>query len=402
MTLLYVMHDYPSVSQTFVALEASAVKAQGVPVLGYALRRGDAEKSAAEVELICPTPGTGRLLLAAARCAPSLVRELGRARRGGMAWREVARLGLATAHAAHLEGRCREAGITHVHAHFLARSADVADLLATRLGCRWSATAHASDVYVPGDPALFERRLDRVAVVACANRGIKNRLDALPKRRSLPTHVVHCGVETAHLSTLGEGMERKPFELVTVGRLIATKGYWTILEAASHLMSRDPRLRWTIVGAGPLRDALAEDPRSRAIGDRLHFTGALPREEILRVVGGAAAFVLPCEVAPSGDSDGIPVAIMEAMALGVPVITTAVGGIPELIESRDNGFLVEPQNAEQLIAVVEEILSKMDQASLDAIRRSGRERVATEFDLDTEAHKLVRILEPYLTDRAAA
>jgi glycosyltransferase involved in cell wall biosynthesis len=179
---------------------------------------------------------------------------------------------------------------------------------------------------------------------------------------------------------------------VTVGRLVATKGYWTILEAAHTLMRRDPSLRWTIVGDGPLRGAIEADERFQRLSGRLQLVGALGHEATLDVLrDGATAFVMPCERSQTGESDGIPVAFMEAMALGVPVITCAVGGIAELVEEGETGFLVQPRDPPALVAAVEHVLHG-DPAGLDRVRRAARDRIEHEFEINGQAQVLVSLL----------
>ena len=394
--LLYTMSEYPSVSETFVVNEAAAVTALGIPVVGYALKQGPASRSASPIKLICQPATRLQLLAAAIRSAPTIAADIGRARRERLTVGEIARWLLATAHAAYIVDASKELGVTHIHAHFLGRSADVASLLAPLLGCEWTATAHASDVYAPGQPGLMRRRLRTVAAVACANRGLRERLDRFVTPAELRTGTVHCGVNT---HTLKFGPSRPADgarHLVTVGRLVATKGYWTILESAIELMRGDLSLRWTIVGDGPLRNSLAHDARFVELFPRMKLVRALDHADILTLLGRATAFVLPCEQSQMGDSDGIPVALMEAMALGVPVVTTATGGILELVVPNETGFIVEPKDAPGLVETLKELLYTARPSEIDRIRVAARRKVELEFDLFLEAQALLELLKPYL------
>jgi colanic acid/amylovoran biosynthesis glycosyltransferase len=401
-TLLYVLPEHPSVSQTFVAKEFAAIRALGIDVLGYALKRGSASQPAAEVALLCDPPSGWALAFAAMAACQAFIAALGRNRRPLPSFNELARLWLAFAHVEHVARRCRQHRVTHVHAHFLGRSADVANELARRLGCQWTVTAHGADVYAPAEPALMAGRLASVAAVACANRGVRARLTELAAPATLRTEVIHCGVDTRALRPGSfAGSLREP-HVVTVGRLVATKGYWAILDAATSLLERHKALRWTIVGDGPLRQQLQQDPRSVRLARRMSFTGALDHGAVLDMVATATVFVLPCEMGERGQSDGIPVAIMEAMALGVVVVTTPVGGIAELVIDNSTGFLVQPNDSRQLVTTLERILYSMPPGSLDRIRAAAREKVESEFDLDREAAKLFTLLEPYGVSLAPA
>jgi colanic acid/amylovoran biosynthesis glycosyltransferase len=396
MTLLYVMTDYPSVTQTFVANEAAAVNALGVPVAGYALTRGSASSSAAEIKLLCPPPTFVQLLAAALRGIPTFCGELWRARHDPLKPREMLRLLLGVAHARYVIRHIPAGTVTHVHAHFLGRTADVASTLADHLKCRWTATAHASDLYAPREPALLRRRLRSVSAVACANHGVRAEL-GLRSPNPPRSQVIHCGVETRALRFTARLSRTDRPHVITVGRLVATKGHWTILAAAASFLHEHPTTRWTVVGDGPLRRELLDDPRTQALAGRLTFTGALDHERIMELVAGAAAFVLPCERNAAGESDGIPVAIMEALALGVPVITTAIAGIPELVVANETGFLVPPQDPKSLTTALERVLFEMPVTDLDRVRSAARRRVEMDFDLFTEAGRLITMLRPYLS-----
>jgi glycosyltransferase involved in cell wall biosynthesis len=395
--LLVLMNDHPSVSETFVVNEAAALKELGVPVLCYALKRGTANRAAAPVDLLCEPPGPWKLVRAALTNLPAMVASLAGARRERRGLRDTNRLLLAEAHAAYIAGKARDAGVTHVHAHFVARTADVAGALSERLGTRWTATAHAGDVYAPTEPDLLRRRLDDASAIACANRGLQDAIQSLAQR-PLDTPIVHCGVNTRELPfrTRRSAAGARGPELVTVGRLVPTKGYWTILDAAQQIMAANPALTWTLIGEGPLEDELLSDTRFRDLAPRLRLAGGLDHAETLALIERASAFVLPCEAAADGDSDGIPVALMEAMALGVPVITSLVGGIAELVTDGETGFLVPPSDADALAAAIQRVLDPGSTKECERVCAAARAKVEQDFDLHGEAARLVELLQRYL------
>jgi glycosyltransferase involved in cell wall biosynthesis len=377
--------------------EAAALKELGVPIVCYALKRGTATRSAAPVDLLCEPPGPVRLLRSALANLPAMISTLAGARRERRSLRDTNRLLLAEAHAAHIAQRVRAAGVTHVHAHFVARTADVAGALKERLGTLWTATAHAGDVYAPTEPELLRRRLDDASAVACANQGLQDAIQSLAKR-PIETPIVHCGVNTRALP-FGAGWaaaDGRPPELVTVGRLVPTKGYWTILEAAPQIMAANPTLRWTLIGEGPLEAELLSDRRFRDLSPRMRLAGGLDHPDALALIQRAAALVLPCEAAADGDSDGIPVALMEAMALGVPVITSVVGGIAELVVHEETGFLVPPRDAQALAGAVQHVLDPQSAEAVGRVRAEARAKVEREFDLHGEAARLAELLQTYL------
>jgi colanic acid/amylovoran biosynthesis glycosyltransferase len=313
--LLYVVTEHPSVSQTFVVTEAAAVRASGAQVTAYALAPGSAGESAADLHLICRPPSRLRLLLAALRGGKHCLRVLWRARSYRPSLAEMTRLLLAQAHAEYAWPKVRTLNVEHIHAHFLGRTADVSLALAQKLGCAWTVTSHGADAYAPREPALLKRRLEHASGVVCANLGVQRAIERRLPGPSPRTCIVHCGVDVNSLAYQHGRSRHQTREIVTVGRLVATKGHWTILEAAHRLMRQDEALRWTIIGGGELFESLQADRRYRALYPRLHLAGPMDHRATLQRLGEGAAFVLPCEVDAHGGSDGIPVALMEAMAL---------------------------------------------------------------------------------------
>jgi colanic acid/amylovoran biosynthesis glycosyltransferase len=386
------MNDHPSVSETFVVTEAAAVRAAGVSVVGYALKPGAAGKPAAPIDLICHPPTVWRLGIMAARAPRIYWRVLRAARRHHISLKETTRLLLAEVHAEYAWRYLKESGVKHVHAHFLGRTADVAQALSQRLGCRWSATAHAADAYSPSEPALFKRRLGSASGIACANHRVEDAVAAQRPPTGVRTCVIRCGVDIPKLQSLRRRNGAEARHVMTIGRLVATKGHWTILEAAEQALTRDKSLRWTIIGGGELYEALRHDDRYLSLYPRLKLAGPMDHETALLQLARAALFVLPCEPGTRGDDDGIPVALMEAMALEVPVITTHVGGISELVSDRVNGFIVKPRDSKSLVAALNDALYDMDEHKLWEMQRAGAAKVESEFSAAREAVKLIEFL----------
>lgn len=388
--LLYVMNEHPSVSETFVVTEAAAVTAAGVAVKGYALRRGDAGKPAAPLDLVCPPPHPWRLVATSARHPMACCRLVLRACRERIPIRETVRLLLAEAHAEYAWSRVEELGIAHVHAHFLGRTADVAAALSKRLKCQWTATAHASEAYTPSEPSLFRRRVAEVAGVACASRRVQNAL--LQHAPKVLTTVIHCGVDLSALEAKVDAGSTRVRSIVTIARLVPTKGHWTILAAAERALAGDENLHWRVIGGGELYDELQADSRYQALHPRLFLTGPLDHDGAVQELADASAFVLPCEPDAVGDRDGIPVALMEAMALGVPVITTDTGGIGELVEDHRTGFIVPPGDADSLARALLLLLYDMNPTEVAEITRAAQIKVHDEFRADREALKLIEFV----------
>jgi colanic acid/amylovoran biosynthesis glycosyltransferase len=174
--------------------------------------------------------------------------------------------------------------------------------------------------------------------------------------------------------------------LLSVCRLAEKKGVEYALRAIALLRSRSPELRYDIVGDGPLRGDLEKLVIELDLSDRVVFHGACRREEVAALVGAAHVFVAPSVTARDGDQEGIPVAIMEAMASGLPVVSTRHGGIPELVHDGATGALVGERDVAGLARALHRLLD--DRPSWARLGREGRRVVETEYDLERQNDRL--------------
>jgi glycosyltransferase involved in cell wall biosynthesis len=186
-----------------------------------------------------------------------------------------------------------------------------------------------------------------------------------------------------------EGRDRH--SILTVGRLDPIKGFGTLVEALALLKSRGVDFRCRLLGSGPLDASLKAQAAALGVADRIEFTGAQPQDVVRGWMGEAGLFVLPSEVAADGNRDGIPVALMEAMATGCPVVSTRVSGIPELIENDRDGLLVDPNQAQALADAMQRLLQ--DDELRDRVTRGARARIEQEFDAQIEGLRLQQHME---------
>ena len=250
-------------------------------------------------------------------------------------------------------------GVAHLHAHFAHSPTSVAQFTSRLTGLPFSFTAHAKDIYTQ-KPARLAAKIARASFVATCTGYNKVYLDRLNPTNT-PIHHIYHGID---VELFEPGPLRlnvvPPFEILTVARLTPKKGLPTVFRALARLAGRGVGFRHTLIGEGVERDRLEHLVRELGIVDRVVWLGSRPHEVVLEHLRGADLFLLGCEVSSSGDRDGIPNVLVEAMAMGVPVATTGVSAIPELIESGKHGLLSEPGDHEGLADSAWRLLTQPD------------------------------------------
>jgi glycosyltransferase involved in cell wall biosynthesis len=398
MHIAYLVNQYPKVSHTFIRREILALEKLGFDVVRIALRGWDLElpdpDDQRERERTRYALRGGALpLLHAAMMAlvfrpgkffNALVLAL---RTGWLSERPLAVHGVYLAEACLIERWLRERGVRHLHAHFGTNSATVAMLVGALGGPPWSFTVHGPEEFdKPRLISLAEkvRRCNFVAAISSFGRSQLYRL--ADHRHWHKVKVVHCGLEPA----FHDGIDRAPSDskaLICVGRLAPQKGHLLLLEAARLLAAQGRDFKLVFAGDGELRGEIEELARRQGLADRLRITGWISSEQVRREILSARALVLP------SFAEGLPVVIMEAMALERPVVSTFVAGIPELVADGEHGWLVP---AGDVCALVGAIRSCLD-AELEELRRMGaaaRQRVFANHDVDTEVTRLAQLFRP--------
>jgi glycosyltransferase involved in cell wall biosynthesis len=272
----------------------------------------------------------------------------------------------------------RRRNISHLHAPFASDACTIARLAARFAGVSYSFTARAKDIFHDSvRPDDLRRKLrDAAGVVTISDF----HLDYL--RRTY-------GPLAAHVQRVYNGLDLEEFPyrppadrapvILAVGRLVAKKGFADLLEACALLARRGLPFRCRIVGAGALRAELQEQTECLGLGGRVELTGPLPQGEVIREMQQAAALAAPCIVAADGDRDGLPNVIQEALALGTPVVTTDVTGIPEVVRDGETGLQVPQRDPAALAAALARLLTDPDlRARLAA---GGRRLIEAEFDI---------------------
>jgi len=366
--IAYVLARPTGVSETFIDAEVRAVRAAGAAVDVF---------PAIEA-------GRGRAGLLARAVARHPVRLVRGVRTLGFSY--GLRGLLAAAAAIRLLPQVRAARPDVVHAHFVNLPAAVAVLLARDLGVPVTATAHAADFLLDARRTALRRRLlslSHLFVISAATA------DQLADRGVPMTRVPHGVVRAAFDGVMAPrpGAPGAPAtRLVTVARLVGKKGVDTAIEAVARLAAAGRDVTYDVYGDGPLRASLERLAAERGVGTAVTFHGAVPHATAVGALSGADVAVLPCRRDTGGDLDGIPVFLMEAASRHVPVVTTAVSGIPELVDE-NSGRLVPPDDAAALAQAIEDVIDHPQRAAHRA--QLLAERVATEFSPQLQARRLL-------------
>ena len=289
--------------------------------------------------------------------------------------------------AAWMANRLKATGVTHIHAHYATHTALVAWLVNQMTGIPYSITVHAHDIFVE-KPMLATKLQGSVFVSAVSEFNRKYLADLFGPWVQQKTQIVRCGIDPAYYGNEKQsnhvGVDR--LEIISVGSLQPYKGHIYLVKACAELQKRGIPFRCRIVGGGDLRAMLEKSIIEHHLEDRVELMGPRTQDEVSQLLRTANCYVQPSVITPSGKMEGIPVALMEAMASGIPVVATSISGIPELVKNGDTGWLVPPEDVEALAEVLSQIYADPSEAGKRA--SSGRRWVLDEFELSSNAKRL--------------
>jgi glycosyltransferase involved in cell wall biosynthesis len=284
--------------------------------------------------------------------------------------------------------------VVHLHAHFAHGATTVTWLAAALCGRPFSFTGHAKDIYRESlNPAgLLARKLRAAAFAVTCTAANAEQLRSLAT--GTPVHLVYHGLNP-DFARLVDGVAPTArtgrFRVVGVGRMVDKKGFDVLVDAIAVLRRRGIDAELVLAGedgpAAPLVDALIA---RRGLGAVARRSGPVSQPELLELLGGASAFALACRIAADGDRDGIPNVLVEAMAAGVPVVSTRVSGIPELVTDGVDGLLVDPDDPVALAGALERLAH--DELMRRRLAAAGRRTVAARFDGDALARELATLI----------
>jgi glycosyltransferase involved in cell wall biosynthesis len=382
---------YPRFSETFILSELLELERQGVELHVFALKRPDDGIAHADVaRLRAPVtylpqslPGLLWAQRRALRRTPLRVLSqlIAAVRKGRLA--SAKHVLQAGAIAPRLVG----GGYEHLHAHFASGATSVA-LHASRLtGIPYSFTAHAKDIFLDSvRPNDLARKLARARFAVTVSDYNVRRLQEFAN--GTPVVRIYNGLELTCFAPKRGPRERPPLVLA-VGRLIEKKGFDDLVRACSLLATAGVDFRCDIVGKGSLEHDLRALVKQLGLTGRVRLVGPLPREQLVDLYPRGAVLAAPCVVGGDGNRDGLPTVLIEAMAMGVPVVATPVTGIPELVEDGVTGLLVAERDPSALARAIERLLGNEYLAR--RLAAAARRRIEESFDLQQNVAQLRRL-----------
>lgn len=383
----YLFERFPSFGQTFCYREVAELERQGTKVHVFSIRRPvnepaqDWDKQI--VERVHYLPEEKALV-------PEIDAMLRKAPLSGAPRAALQKWGRQTDflrlyQAIYVGSRLQQEGLRHLHAHFAGMAARTAYWVREFFEIPFSFTGHANDIFAPRDYAislskLMESASGIVTVSDYAANFLKSRFPDSAAR----IHRVYNGINLSrfHPTDFGTGIPG----IITIGRLIEKKGFADLIQACALLTARRRRFLCEIIGEGPLEAALREQIAAAGLEEVVRLAGPQTQAEIALRLAHATIFVLPCTREEGGGMDNLPTVIMEAMAAGLPVISTPLAGVPEMVEPDKNGELVPEHDPVAICAALERLIS--DPARARRLGDCGREMATEKFAIESSARQL--------------
>jgi glycosyltransferase involved in cell wall biosynthesis len=397
----YLVSRYPAVSHTFILREIDAVRQRGIAIdvasineagnreamtqierdeadrTFYVKRAGAVGALKALVDLGMRHPGK---LLAGLRLAFKL---------GGMDARRMLLCLFYFAEAAILAEWMRNRSLNHLHVHFATPAATVALILTALAPVTFSMMVHGPDEFYDVSSYYLEEKVAAARFVVCISFFAQSQLMKLsPGGNWHKFDIARLGVDCSHFSPRPFRGLPETFEILCVGRLVSTKGQRILILAAEQLTRQGRKLQLRFVGDGPDRVELERLVSEQGLSEQIRFEGAMNQDLIQAFYRRADIFAL------ASFAEGIPVVLMEAMAMEIPCIATSINGIPELIRDGIDGLLVAPSDVDGLVTAMARL---MDEPALrESLGKAGRKRVLEDYELSANADRLNEVFQARL------
>lgn len=392
----YVVKRFPRASETFIAQEILALERLGVDVTVLSLRPNDSEVGHAWLEEL-----RAHVHVYEERGFSPAWRDLQKqARRGSMTRERVHQALIEAFDHPERSGRrylvealwvaehVQTLGLDHLHAHFANHPSFVAMLSGLLADVPFSFTAHAKDIYTAGpSEELWRRQVERAAfAVTVSDANLFHLRSVLGRRLMTKLHRLYNGVDLGWMRPAPRERSDATVEVLFVSRLVEKKGADILLAGLEKLVAVGAPVRLTVVGDGDQTPTLREQAVALGLTDRVLFAGALPHHEVVERMASADLFALPCRIAADGDRDALPTVLLEAMAVGLPCVSTPVNGVAEIVEDGKTGLLVPMEDPDSLAQAIRSLAA--DPARRRTMGAAGRARVEERFDIRSNVAEL--------------
>ncbi|ATW89149.1 glycosyltransferase involved in cell wall biosynthesis [Halohasta litchfieldiae] len=386
MHILYLLNEFPKLSESFVINEIHGLEQRGHEISIIALKKtGEIIKHDELAELdatvrFLPSPGVQSAIQAVSR--PLKLAE---------GYNQLQLLSMKKAIgtryiAGHLNREIRSLPNVpdHIHTHFF----DWPKFSLSYIGfdIPMTITAHAFGLFQEGTNTqrrALADRVDRIVTISEYNRTYLRETVGI----GTPIDVVRMGIRSEKFNPIGTTVDGR---FLTVARFVEKKGIRYAIDAITAVADQYPEIEYHIIGSGPLEADFREQIVSNGLTEQVQLLGRVSDERLIQELNEASAFLLPCVIAADGDRDGIPVALMEAMAMKTVPISTTASGIPELIQHNKNGLLVEPKDSEQLSATIMTLLSNPQRHR--ELAAEARKRVCEMYNVTQQVDGMINVM----------
>ncbi|MBJ6367821.1 glycosyltransferase [Snuella sedimenti] len=279
----------------------------------------------------------------------------------------------------------------HFHAHFAFFATDIASMLSKMNMTNYSLTVHAQDIYT-NESKLKKIITECDFLITCTDYNKKYLNEITCYKYEGKIHKIYHGIESAHwVNKHVSHFNKSKIKIVCVARLVEKKGLIYLLGAIDGLVKEGVSIECTIIGEGPLKETLIDYIKRHGLLEHVTLLDFQPQEVVKQILLESDIFVLPSIIAENGDRDGLPNVIVEAMLLGVPVISTAISAIPEMVEDRQTGLLVKDKDARAIAMAVQELI--YDQNLYRTIAEKAKKKIKSELEIGHCTDNLVTVFQ---------
>jgi glycosyltransferase involved in cell wall biosynthesis len=394
MTIAYIVGEFPSYSEYFILNEIKELQKKGFKIVILAIKKGSGVGSdalGAGDDVIYDTRFFSRAKWVAHVYAYRTIKKRYVQLLTGAL--QSARTGKHFSTAVYFFYRLKDTPVDQIHAHFLSLPAAIASLLSKLLNITFSGSAHANDIFTTPKADLISRIGQATFIVTCTQFNAAYLKKIAGEKKGARIYQIYHGIDLLHWPKRKTAIKEgggSAIHLLTIARLVEKKGIIYLLAAVDLLTKQGYTITCTIIGDGPLLPYYKKYIHDHRLNKIVHLLGALPQEAVQPFYNKADLFVLPCIQAKNGDRDGLPNVLVEALAVGVPVITTRLSAIPELIEHEMTGLLVREKDAQGIAAAI--VRLKKDTTLYSAIIQNGWTKVQA-FNIEYSTNQLSDLFE---------